>query len=93
MEGPEIGMPSLRLAGLPVIAQAQPPGVEKMDVVTEKVAEGLYMLKGAGGGGRPHRQAGQVRPQHALAHRPHGGNENLGSGVRSSWPMTTCASA
>jgi cyclase len=37
------------LAGLPVIAQAQPPGVEKTDIVTEKVAEGLYMLKGAGG--------------------------------------------
>lgn len=37
------------LAGLPAIAHAQPPDVEKMDLVTEKVAEGLYMLKGAGG--------------------------------------------
>ena len=37
------------LAGLPLIVQAQPPGVEKMEIVTEKVAEGVYMLKGEGG--------------------------------------------
>ena len=37
------------LAALPVIAHAQPPGIEKMAVVTEKVADGVYMLTGAGG--------------------------------------------
>ena len=43
------------LAALPVIVHAQPPGIEKMAVVTEKVAEGVYMLKGAGGQHRPFR--------------------------------------
>jgi len=28
---------------------AQPPDLDKVEIVTEKVAEGLYMLKGAGG--------------------------------------------
>jgi cyclase len=37
------------LAGLPVLGHAQPPGLERVEVVTEKVAEGVYMLKGAGG--------------------------------------------
>jgi cyclase len=37
------------VAGFPALAHAQPPGVETMPVVTEKIAEGLYMLKGPGG--------------------------------------------
>ena len=36
-------------AALAVLAYAQPPGIEKIEIVTEKVADGLYMLKGGGG--------------------------------------------
>jgi glyoxylase-like metal-dependent hydrolase (beta-lactamase superfamily II) len=39
----------LAVAALPATARAQPPGIEKVEVVTTKIAEGVYMLAGGGG--------------------------------------------
>ena len=37
------------LTGAAVAATAQPPDISKVEVTTQKLAEGLYMLQGAGG--------------------------------------------